>query len=83
MLNNQINASTPVLEMNGGKMVNFFTRGWFRFFDQVQTKIRILDGTNTTSANAGAATALPALPAGYMTIIDTTGVERKVPYYNP
>lgn len=82
MLSNQISANTPVLEEDK-KMLNFFTRGWYRFFDMVQTKVRILDGTLTTSATAGTAAALPALPAGYMTIIDTTGVERKVPYYNP
>lgn len=83
MPSNQINANTQVLEAGpDGKPGNFFTRGWYRFFDMVQTKVRILDGTLSTSATAGAASALPATPAGYMTILDTTGAARKVPYYN-
>lgn len=76
--NNYINAANPVI----GEQENIFSRTWFRFFDLVARKISILDGTSTTSATAGTATALPALPAGYMTIIDETGVPRKVPFYN-
>lgn len=37
----------------------------------------------TTSATAGAASALPATPAGYLTITLANGTPAKVPYYNP
>lgn len=60
---------------------NYFSRSWFRFFDLVAKKVRMLDGTTSTTATAGTAT-LPAQPAGFMTINDSNGVARKVPYYN-
>lgn len=37
----------------------------------------------TTSATAGAATALPATPALYFTVKDQSGNTRKIPAYNP
>lgn len=40
-----------------------------------------LSNTTATSAAAGAATALPATPAGYFQVKDPAGVTRKVPYY--
>lgn len=76
--NNYISSREPIVE---GKQ-DIFSRNWFRFFEQVARKIGILNGTETTSATAGSAAALPATPAGYFTIIDQQGVARKVPYYN-
>lgn len=35
-----------------------------------------------TAATTGSATALPALPAGYLIYIDATGTVRKIPFYN-
>lgn len=37
----------------------------------------------TTTATAGAATALPATPALYITVLDAGGSQRKIPAYNP
>lgn len=76
-----VSASTPVLE-GADSADTRFTRAWYGFFTGVLRKVRMLDGTSTTSAVAGTASALPALPAGYMTINDLNGVARKVPYYN-
>jgi len=76
--NTYIAATSPVSDGDN----KLFSRTWFRFFDLVARKIKILDGTESTTATIGTAAALPALPAGYMTIIDSTGVARKVPYYN-
>lgn len=76
--NTYISSDSPIVE---GKD-DLFSRTWFRFFALVARKIAILDGTMTTTATAGAAAALPVAPAGYMTIIDISGVARKVPYYN-
>ncbi|MSM40058.1 MAG: hypothetical protein GJT30_10605 [Geobacter sp.] len=42
--------------------------------------IAISPATTTTAPTAGAADALPATPAGYMTIT-VNGVDRKIPYY--
>ena len=56
------------------------TTEWFRFFGKIVDRVKILTGTSTNSAVAGTAAALPALPAGYMTVI-LDGVEYKVPYY--
>lgn len=76
--NAYISAQDPVLE---GKP-DTFSRSWFRFLSLVASKIGMLDLSETTGATAGTAAALPATPQGYFTIIDSTGVERKVPYYN-
>lgn len=40
-----------------------------------------LNGTNTTSATGGAATALPAAPAGYIAV-NINGIGAKIPYYS-
>lgn len=77
--NSYISAETPISDESKPKL---FSRIWFRFFELVSKKIAILEGTNSTTATAGAAGALPATPAGYLTIVDNTGVNRKVPYYN-
>lgn len=42
--------------------------------------LRLVNHTNTTSATAGGASALPALPQGYVTI-NINGTDRKIPYY--
>lgn len=78
--NNQtyISAENPMEDQD---RPNFFSRSWFRFFDMVAKKVRMLDGTVSATATAGTAT-LPAKPAGFMTINDSNGVARKVPYYN-
>ena len=76
--NSYVSAKDPVLE---GKP-EVFARSWFRFFALVASKVKMLDATESTSATAGTAGALPATPAGYLTIIDSTGVARKVAYYN-
>lgn len=66
----------PVLEKT-----NVFTRIWYRFFEEVAVKIRIIDGTETTTATAGVET-LPAQPAGFFTFVKEDGTPVKVPYYN-
>lgn len=76
--NSYINSNSPIVE---GRP-EIFSRVWFRFFDAMAAKMSILAGVFSTSATAGGASALPATPAGYMTIIDGQGVTRKVPYYN-
>lgn len=43
----------------------------------------VASSTATTIGAAGAATALPAQPLGYMTLLTPGGVSVKVPYYNP
>ncbi len=78
--NSYISANSPISDP--GVNNTFFSRTWFRFFDLVARKIKILDGAETLTATAGVADALPSLPAGYLTIIDSNGVARKVPYYN-
>lgn len=75
--NTYISAKDPIAE---GKP-DVFSRSWFRFLSMVSGKVAVLDLTETTVAVAGAAPALPATPVGYFTIIDSTGVARKVPYY--
>ena len=77
--NTYISANDPISDPANDKV---FSRSWFRFLDMVAKKVAILNGAQTNSATAGTAAALPALPAGYMTIIDQDGVARKVPYYN-
>jgi hypothetical protein len=37
--------------------------------------------TSSTSATAGSASAVPALPQGYWTVKDSGGTNRKIPYY--
>lgn len=76
-----ISANSPVLE-GVDHVESRFTQSWYRFFTVVLRKIRVLDGNTSDTATAGAATALPALPAGYMTINELDGTPRKVPYYN-
>lgn len=44
------------------------------------TPQHIINGATNTSANAGGASALPALPQGYWTIT-FNGTQRKIPYY--
>ena len=73
-----VNANNPITEAG----TEVFSRTWFRFFDGVGSRIKILTGVFTASATAGTASALPPTPAGYMTIVDNNGVNRKVPYYN-
>lgn len=77
--NPYISAETPV---NHPSKPTLFSREWFRFFDWVGKKVAIIDGANSNTATAGTAGGLPATPAGYLTIVDNTGVKRKVPYYN-
>jgi hypothetical protein len=77
-----ISANTPVLE-GKDNLESRFSRAWYGFFVTVLRKVKILNGDSTLSATAGTAAALPALPAGYMTITDLNGTARKVPYYNP
>lgn len=77
-LNETIKPNEPITE--GQPYV--FSRNWFRFLDLVARKIKILDGSQSNSATAGTAAALPATPAGYLTILDQDGTPRKVPYYN-
>jgi hypothetical protein len=73
-----ITSREPIAD--GSKVV--FSRTWFRFFDYISKKIKMFDGTQTTSATAGTNGAPPAQVAGYFTIIDSNGTPRKVPYYN-
>lgn len=47
----------------------------------VATTLAVTSATTSTSATTGAATALPALPAGYWSV-DVNGATKKVPYYN-
>ena len=56
------------------------TSVWFRFLRKMADKAQILAGGTTTSAIAGTASALPATPAGYLSIT-LNGTAYKVPYY--
>jgi hypothetical protein len=66
-----------VLEDESG----FANRPWFRFFTLLAARCGIIDGSTSTSATTGAASGLPANPAGYLTITKD-GKDYKVPYYN-
>lgn len=77
--NTYISPNTPIADQVNSTL---FNRIWFRFFDMLGKKVAIIDGENSVTATAGAAAAVPATPEGYLTIIDNTGVKRKVPYYN-
>jgi hypothetical protein len=71
-----VSEAAPVVDINTGKI----TQSWFRFIRKLADKAQILNGNTTTSAVAGSASALPATPAGYLSItID--GAPYKVPYY--
>ncbi len=61
--------------------VGFPSRVWYRFFTLLAERCGIIEGSTTTSATGGGAGALPATPAGYITITKD-GVDYKVPYYN-
>ncbi len=76
--NNPPTANTPVTD----DTASTFARAWYRFFTTLAQKANLIDGSFSTSATAGSATALPATPAGYMTILDDSGATKKVPYYN-
>ena len=76
-----VSAETPVLQ--GDDTRKLFSRDWFRFFTDMATKVKMLNGDSSTSATSGTASPLPATPAGYMMINDLDGIPRKVPYYNP
>jgi hypothetical protein len=80
--NLNISANTPALD-GVDNIDSRFARSWYGFFVTLAQKVRILDGGESTSATAGVASALPVTPAGYLTIIDSTGADKKVPYYNP
>lgn len=75
--NTYISAQDPIVD---GKP-DVFSRSWFRFLAIVSGKMRMLDLSQTTTAAAGSAPALPATPEGYFTVYDSNGVARKVPYY--
>lgn len=75
--NTTINSRDPIADQSG-----IVTRNWYNFFSVLQKVAKIVNGDSSTSATAGAASPLPATPAGYMTINDLDGVPRKVPYYN-
>lgn len=77
MPNNYISSREPIVDGD----TKVFSRNWFRFFDAISKKVQILVGSVSTSATAGAATALPVKPAGYITI-NVNGTNYKVPYYN-
>lgn len=78
--NTYISAVTPITDE---RTPNIFARTWFRFFDLVAKKVKILDGTITDSASAGTANPLPPAPAGYMTLVNPeTGGKVKVAVYN-
>ena len=71
----QMTARTAMVDAKG-----MVSRPWFMFFDNIRTKVNILTSRITTSATAGAATALPATPEGYITI-KLDGEDYKVPFY--
>lgn len=71
-----VSEAAPIADPNTGKV----TQPWFRFIRKLADKAQILNGAVSTSAVAGTASALPATPAGYLSItID--GTPYKVPYY--
>lgn len=80
MPNNQlsISANTPVI----AGTTNKFDRNWYNFFVLVLARVRMLAGTTSSTATAGAAAALPATPEGYLDFVHpTTGEAIKVAYY--
>lgn len=66
-----LGAATTPLADGGAKTVAEFRARTFKLFGVA---------TTTTAPSAGAGGALPATPAGYMTIT-VAGVDRKIPYY--
>jgi hypothetical protein len=53
-----------------GQLLNAFKAAFIQF------------GGKTTSATGGAASALPAAPAGYVSIVLPDGTIGKIPFYN-
>lgn len=49
-------------------------------FNLVNGKVGFVNHTSAAAATAGAATALPALPVGYL-VVAINGTDRKIPYY--
>ena len=47
----------------------------------VATKLALASHTTSSSASAGGASALPALPTGYVTV-SVNGADKKIPYYD-
>jgi hypothetical protein len=83
MSNDSLNFSANSSVLDGVEQIpSRFTRSWYQFFVAVTRKVKMLDGSTSTSATAGAASPLPGLPAGYMTINELDGTPRKVAYYN-
>lgn len=74
-MSNNISANTPVLE-GQDNIPTRFSRDWYRFLVAIGKKADIFSGSFTASAP------LPPTPTGYVVIVDATGVERKVPYYD-
>jgi hypothetical protein len=73
--------ATVTNEYIGNNSSTFFSGG-FRTLSNTTKKLIDITGTLTTTIGAaGGASALPATPVGYATVI-INGTERKIPYYN-
>lgn len=57
---------------------NLTVTALLNILDQVE-----FNQAQATVGAAGAASALPATPAGYIKILDFTGQPKVIPYYNP
>lgn len=58
-----------------------FSAAVFRFLQLIGERAQFIGVGRTNSALAGAASALPATPAGYQVVV-VDGVEYLTPYYN-
>lgn len=75
----QVSARTRIIDPD--KKSGLIEDWWFQFFQLIAKKAQFIGEGNVTAAATGSATALPANPAGYQTVV-VNGVEYLVPYYN-
>lgn len=81
MSNTDVNAPSA----QGLKDLNTTQQSGVRYLGliiQTLQKAFIQFGGSTTSATGGAASALPAAPAGYVSVVLPNGTTGKIPYYN-
>jgi hypothetical protein len=80
MASNPVNIPSyrvPFLGQDGGN-----SREWFRYLELIGKRASTIGTEVSTSATAGAATALPPSPEGYLDVI-IDGKQFKIPYYKP
>ena len=73
-----IGARVPIIDSNNPGLIS---QEWFKYLNKIGVKASVIDGNIALTATGGAASALPALPAGYM-LVNIKGKAYKMPYYN-